>query len=95
MNIGEKIRNTREDMDLSQEDVAGQIPMSQSGYSKIERGIQEPSLYQLKRICEILKILKERNLRNQVPFCIMDLQQNRDMNSCRSFLFEEVRWMKK
>ncbi|MBQ2810184.1 MAG: helix-turn-helix transcriptional regulator [Clostridia bacterium] len=56
MNIGEKIRNTREDMDLSQEDVAGQIPMSQSGYSKIERGIQEPSLYQLKRICEILKI---------------------------------------
>lgn len=56
MNVGEKIRNTREDLDLSQEDVASQIPMSQSGYSKIERGAQEPSMYQLKRICEILKI---------------------------------------
>ena len=56
MNIGEKIRNTREDLDLSQEDVASQIPMGQSGYSKIERGAQEPSMFQLKRICEILKI---------------------------------------
>ena len=56
MKIGEKIRNVREDLDLSQEYVAGQIPMNQSGYSKIERDIQEPSLYQLKRICEILNI---------------------------------------
>ncbi|MBR2296695.1 MAG: helix-turn-helix transcriptional regulator [Clostridia bacterium] len=56
MKIGEKIRNVREDLDLSQEYVARQIPMNQSGYSKIERDIQEPSLYQLKRICEILNI---------------------------------------
>ncbi len=56
MDFSEKIRNAREDSDLSQEDVASKIPMSQSGYSKIERGVQEPSMYQLKRICEILKI---------------------------------------
>ncbi len=56
MNVGEKIRNTREDLDLSQEEIASLIPMTQSGYSKIERGAQEPSMYQLKRICEILKI---------------------------------------
>ena len=56
MNIGEKIRAAREDMDLSQEDVARQIPMSQSGYSKIERGVQEPNLTQLRRICQILNI---------------------------------------
>ncbi len=56
MNIGEKIRNAREDMDLSQRDMANLIPMNQSNYSKIERNIQEPSLQQLKRICQILKL---------------------------------------
>lgn len=56
MRIGAIIRNTREDMDLSQSDVAKLIPMNQSNYSKIERDIQEPSLDQLKRICEILRL---------------------------------------
>lgn len=56
MNIGEKIRNKREDMDLSQYDMAERIPMNQSNYSKIERGVQEPNLEQLRRICQILKL---------------------------------------
>ena len=56
MYIGEKIRNAREDMDLSQNDMAKLIPMNQSNYSKIERNIQEPSLYQFKRICEVLRL---------------------------------------
>ncbi|MBQ7847920.1 MAG: helix-turn-helix transcriptional regulator [Clostridia bacterium] len=56
MNIGEKIRNAREDQDLFQSDVAAQIPMNQSNYSKIERGVQEPSIEQLRRICQILKL---------------------------------------
>ena len=56
MKIGEKIRNAREDMDLLQSDMAKLIPMNQSNYSKIERDIQEPSLEQLRRICEILNL---------------------------------------
>ena len=56
MNIGEKIRNAREDMDLSQREMAELIPMNQSNYSKIERDIQEPNLEQLRRICQILNI---------------------------------------
>ncbi len=56
MKIGQKIRNAREDMDLSQCDISQLIPMNQSNYSKIERDVQEPSLDQLKRICEILKL---------------------------------------
>ena len=56
MKIGEKIRNAREDMDLSQEEVAQLIPMNQSGYSKIERDVQEPNLEQLRRICQILNL---------------------------------------
>ena len=56
MQFGEKIRNAREDMDLSQRDMANLIPMNQSNYSKIERGVQEPSMEQLRRICQILKL---------------------------------------
>ncbi len=56
MKIGEKIRNAREDMDLYQSDMAKLIPMNQSNYSKIERDVQEPSLEQLRRICQILKL---------------------------------------
>lgn len=56
MNFGEKIRNAREDMDLSQRDMASLIPMNQSNYSKIERNIQEPNIEQLRRICQILNL---------------------------------------
>lgn len=56
MTCGEKIRNAREDMDLSQRDMATLIPMNQSNYSKIERGVQEPSMEQLRRICQILNL---------------------------------------
>jgi len=56
MTIGEKIKNAREDMDLLQIDMARLIPMNQSNYSKIERGIQEPSMEQLRRICQILRL---------------------------------------
>lgn len=56
MKIGEKIRNAREDMDMSQRDMANLIPMNQSNYSKIERDVQEPNLDQLCRICQILNL---------------------------------------
>lgn len=46
----------REDMDLSQRDMANLIPMNQSNYSKIERGVQEPNLEQLRSICQILNL---------------------------------------
>lgn len=56
MTFGEKIRNAREDLDLSQSEIAKLIPMNQSNYSKIERNIQEPNIEQLRRICQILKL---------------------------------------
>lgn len=54
--FGQKIRDYRIDMDLSQKEIAGMIPMNQSNYSKIERGLQEPNIYQLRRIAEILHV---------------------------------------
>ena len=56
MDFGIKFRNAREDMDLLQSDMAELIPMNQSNYSKIKRGIQEPSIQQLRRICQILRL---------------------------------------
>ena len=56
MEIGKKIRDRREDLDYSQKDMANLIPMNQSNYSKIERGVQEPSMEQLRRFCQILKL---------------------------------------
>ena len=56
MDIGSKIRDLREDADLTQSQMAALIPMNQSNYSKIERNIQDPSIIQLKRIAEILSI---------------------------------------
>ena len=52
--FGQKLRDCRIDLDLSQKEISDLIPMNQSNYSKIERGLQEPSIYQLKRLSEIL-----------------------------------------
>jgi len=59
MKIGDKIRSAREALEMSQDAVSSLIPMNQSSYSKIERDMQEPSLHQLKRICEILSLSPE------------------------------------
>jgi transcriptional regulator with XRE-family HTH domain len=56
MTIGEKIKTARENKKFSQQYISEQIPMNQSNYSKIERDLQEPNLFQLKRIVEILEI---------------------------------------
>lgn len=56
MDIGTKIRNIREDLDITQKEMSELIPMNQSNYSKIERNVQDPSVFQLKRIAEILSL---------------------------------------
>ena len=60
--FGRRVRDLREDMDMSQKEMALKIPMNQSNYSKIERGLQEPNLFQLKRIAEILDISVDKLL---------------------------------
>lgn len=80
MNIGKKIRNAREDKDLMQRDMAKLIPMNQSNYSKIERDVQEPSLEQLRRICQILQLDPRYllNLGDLVNFSEEDIRLLRD-----------------
>ena len=60
--FGEKVRDYRKDKDISQKEMAALIPMNQSNYSKIELDKQEPNLFQLKRIAEILDISVDKLL---------------------------------
>ena len=85
MNIGEKIRNAREDMDLYQSDMAKLIPMNQSNYSKIERGVQEPNIEQLRRICQILK-LDPRYLLSLDEFEFISAEDIQLLNDTKKFI---------
>ena len=87
MNIGEKIRNAREDMDLSQRDMANLIPMNQSNYSKIERNVQEPNLEQLRRICQILN-LDPRYLLNLGDFSSITQEDIKLLKDAKAFIKE-------
>ena len=82
MKIGEKIRNAREDMDLLQSDMGRLIPMNQSNYSKIERGLQEPNLEQLKRICQILHL---------DPGYLLGLEVNETLNNVEIQMLNDVK----
>ena len=54
-NIAYRIRKLRESKDYSQENMAGELGISTSAYSKIERGVTDPSVG---RVAEIAKILE-------------------------------------
>ena len=85
MNIGEKIRSKREDMDISQRDMAKLIPMNQSNYSKIERDVQEPSMEQFRRICQILK-LDPRYLLELEDFSSITLEDVKLLKDTKEFI---------
>jgi transcriptional regulator with XRE-family HTH domain len=56
MEVHEKIRFLRESKDWSQEDMAGKLNMSVSGYSKIERGETKVAISKLKKVADIFGI---------------------------------------
>ena len=56
MNFCDRLKNAREDRDISQKDMAEKLGISQPNYSRIETGIQEPNLDQLIKIAEIFEI---------------------------------------
>ena len=88
MKIGQKIRNAREDLDILQSDMARLIPMNQSNYSKIERDLQEPSMEQLRRICQILK-LDPRYLLGIEEFEIISANDIKLLNTIKQLVLRE------
>jgi transcriptional regulator with XRE-family HTH domain len=53
---GKLIRRRREQMGLSQQDMAERLNMSQSTYSRIEQKDEDITIRQLKTIAEVLEI---------------------------------------
>lgn len=55
-NIAYRIRKLRERKDYSQQNMADELGISHSAYSKIERGITDPSIGRMQQIAEILEV---------------------------------------
>lgn len=56
MNFCDRLKNAREDRDISQQEMADLLNITQSNYSKIETGAQEPSLNQLMIIAKYFNL---------------------------------------
>lgn len=54
--LGARLRERREGLKLSQEDVAHMSAMHVSNYGKIERGRANPNLHTLLRIASVLEV---------------------------------------
>jgi transcriptional regulator with XRE-family HTH domain len=54
--LGERLRERRRQLGLSQEDVAHMSAMHVSNYGKIERGLANPNLHTLLRIASVVEV---------------------------------------
>ncbi len=84
--FSERLYNERLKQGFTQSDVAKLIPMTQSSYSRIENGFQEPNLTQLKRIAEVLNISIDYLLDVDTEF--FNNQINHDIKEQVKFIYE-------
>jgi transcriptional regulator with XRE-family HTH domain len=54
--IGQRIRRIRESKDFSQENMAAELEITTSAYSKIERGVTDASASRLLQIADVLGV---------------------------------------
>lgn len=81
-----RLYNARVKLGLTQSDVAKLIPMTQSSYSRIENGFQEPNLSQLKRISEVLNVSVDYLLDVETDF--YNNQINAEIKEQIRFIYE-------
>lgn len=56
LSFGERIRNLREDKDLTQNELGEQVNMTQRKISYIERGKYEPSIDDIVSLCKFFNV---------------------------------------
>ena len=56
LSFGERIRNLREDKDLTQSELGEQVNMTQRKISYIERGKYEPSIDDIVSLCKFFNV---------------------------------------
>lgn len=84
--FAERLYKTRINLGLTQGDVAKLVPMTQSSYSRIENGFQEPNLSQLKRIAEVLNVSLDYLLDVETEY--YNNQINADIKDQIKFIYE-------
>lgn len=67
LSLGEKIRNLREDMDLTQTDLGKALNMTQRKISYIEHGTYEPSIDDLIALCQFFNVSSDYLLGISLP----------------------------
>ena len=68
LSFGEKLRNLREDRDLSQEKLGEKINMTQRKISYLERNQFEPSISDIVAICNFFNISADALLETNYKF---------------------------
>ena len=84
--FSERLYNARIKQGLTQGEVAKLVPMTQSSYSRIENGFQEPNLTQLKRLSEVLNTSVDYLLDTNTEF--FNNQINHDIKEQVKFIYE-------
>jgi len=54
--VGARIKRIRESQDISRDDVADELEITNSAYAKIERGVTDVNVSRLESIAKILKV---------------------------------------
>jgi transcriptional regulator with XRE-family HTH domain len=77
------IKKFRSDKGLSQEDISSRMNITLSAYSKIERGLTDPSLSRMRQIADILKFDLADMLYAEKEASMNQFQENMDFDSYR------------
>ena len=64
--VGNKLKQLRKSKDMSQEQVADYLHLSQSAYARIERGESSSWASHANKICEFFKITPEELVTNEI-----------------------------
>ena len=60
--FGERLKEIRKDLAMSQKDVADDIGVTASAYANYEQGTREPNLETLIKLCEVLNVTADEIL---------------------------------
>lgn len=95
MNIHEQIRVMREIRHWSQEDMAGKLNMSVSGYAKIERGESKIHLDKLQKIADIFNVDVYQLMQNLDKGVVFYMANNGDNANYQAAYYSEKDYAKK
>jgi transcriptional regulator with XRE-family HTH domain len=88
------IKKCRLNKGLSQADVSSRMNITLSAYSKIERGLTDPSLSRMRQIAEILKFDLADILLEEKEVPLNQFQENLDIDSYRFVTKKEFNELK-